>query len=152
MAAIFGTQTFPKFDALHAHCGIQAVYEASSCLEVFNHMKDTMELWAPEPKAKGSYKIWNATEEEYLWFTRTTPSAKFVDDIDFQFFGNPADFQAKGCTVKARSRSQSLSYYDYDTNYCNMWNVFQNNKEQATYGASDCKWVPKDAATQCAKY
>ena len=105
MAAIFGTQVFPKFDAFHAHCAIQAVYKETTCLQLFDHMKDAIETFHPEPKAGGSYKMWNATEEEYMWATRTTPAAKYVDDIDFSFFGNPEDFQVKGCTVKSRSRS-----------------------------------------------
>ena len=152
MAAIFGTQTFPKFDAFHAHCAMTVTFKTESCLQLFDTFKDSVETWHPEPKAGGSYKMWDATEEEYMWVTRTTPKAKYVDDIDFTFTGNADDFQAKGCTVKARSRSQSLSYYDYDTNYCNMWNVFNTQKEQGEITTSDCKWIPKDAATQCAKY
>jgi len=31
---------------------------------------------------------------------------------------------AYDCKVSAKSRSNSPSYYDWDTNYCNMWNVF----------------------------
>jgi hypothetical protein len=56
--------------------------------------------------------------------TRTTPVKKYVDDIAFEFSQTGAD-----CLVKARSRSQTLSYYDYATNYCNMWNPLKYTGE-----------------------
>ena len=80
-------------------------------------------MWHPEPNAGGDYELWDATEEESIWATRTTPVKNYVDDVLFEFFGDPTDFRVPGCTVKAKSRSQSLSVYDYNTNYCNMWNV-----------------------------
>ena len=86
-------------------------------------MKDSIEMWHPEPNAGGDYELWDATEEESIWATRTTPVKNYVDDVLFEFFGDPTDFRVPGCTVKAKSRSQSLSVYDYNTNYCNMWNV-----------------------------
>ena len=117
-------------------------------------MKDSVQDWHPEPNAGGTYKIWDAVELEQMWVTRTTPTKKYVDDIKFEYFGNPKNFREKGCRVKGRSRSQSLSYYDYNTNYCNIWNVAQTLPEavKATVTTSECKWVPKDPATICAKY
>ena len=126
MASIMGTQGFPKFDAFHAHCAMTYTFKETECLDAFNNMKLAIELWTPEPKAGGLYKIWDATEEENIWATRTTPTHHYVDDIQFVYTApDAADFQKKGCTVSAKSRSQTLSYYDYNTNYCNMWNVFQ---------------------------
>ena len=132
-------------------------FEEASCLQAFNKMKDSVETWHPEPKAGGNYALWDVTEEETIWVTRTTPVKKYVDDIKFDFFGNPDDFQVKGCTVKAMSRSQTLSYYDYNTNYCNMWNVLEtvggaDNQALKDVTTSDCKWVPEDPKTTCAKY
>ena len=110
-------------------------------------------MWAPEPKAGGIYAMWTATEEESLWVTRTTPTKHYVDDIIFDYFGNPADFEVKGCTVQGRSRSRTLSYYDYDTNFCNMWNVFNALGQPLTnMTTSECKWQPVAPAVTCAKY
>ena len=153
MAFIIGTQSFPKFDMFHAHCGLTATFPEASCQQAFNSMKDSIQDWHPEPKAGGTYKIWDAIELEQMWVTRTTPTKHYVDDIIFEYFGNPKDFRVKGCKVKGRSRSQSLSYYDYDTNYCNMWNVFQQVKDSGIkLEEEECKWAPKDPATACAKY
>ena len=123
-------------------------------------MKDAVMTWHPEPNAGGTYQVWDATEEEQIWATRLTPSGWFKDDVLFEFFGDPEDFQAKGCTVKSKSRSQFISYYDYSTNYCNMWNVINtvqmpeggNALDTATIEVSDCKWAPSDPKTTCMKY
>ena len=93
--------SFPKFDAFHAHCAMTISFEATSCLDTFNTIKDTVEMWQPEPTAGGIYNVWLATEEETIWATRTTPVKKYVDDILFEFFGDPKDFRAPGCTVKS---------------------------------------------------
>ena len=154
MSFITGNKAFPKFDSFHAHCAMTVKFE-TNCLTVFNKMKDAAEEWHPEPKAGGIYALWDSVEEEQIWVTRTTPTKHYVDDVIFDYFGNPADFETSGCTVQAKSRSQTMSYYDYDTNYCNMWNVLSVvDGEAALKGVktSDCKWVPKDPATTCAKY
>ena len=139
--SITGNGAFPSFDRFHAHCAMTVTFNNLSCVQAYDRMKDLTEEWAPEPKAGGIYAMWTATEEEQLWVTRTTPTKHYIDDIIFEYFGNPADFEVKGCTVKGRSRSQTLSYYDYDTNFCNMWNVFDALKQPITnMTVSDCKF------------
>ena len=153
MSDIFGTQSFPKFDSLHAHCAMTMTFPVSSCLDAFNAMKDAVETWTPEPgTAGGSYALWNSEEELNIWATRTTPVKKYVDDIYFEYTNSTGDFNTKGCTVAAKSRSQSLSYYDYSTNFCNMWNVFQVVKDTGSMAVSDCKFPADDPKTVCAKY
>jgi len=92
--------------------------------------------------------------------TRTTPTKHYVDDIEFTLTPGKSNsaYNVGGetCTIMAKSRSESLSYLDYDTNYCNMWNVlrgsgldFENFK---TVGK--CSGVPTDAErlATCNKY
>ena len=147
---LVGTQAFPEFDSFHAHCAMRVTMPTASCQQAFNSMKDAVQDWKPEPKAGGTYKMWDAIELEYFWATRTTASGKYVDDIEFEFFGNPANFREQGCTVSAKSRSQSLSFYDYNTNYCNMWNVFKVVRDSGmSFESSECKWAPKDPQTAC---
>uniref|UniRef100_A0A7S3IQY0 Uncharacterized protein n=1 Tax=Strombidium inclinatum TaxID=197538 RepID=A0A7S3IQY0_9SPIT len=157
MSKIIGHQGFPAFDNFHCHCALNVTFTDKSCEQAFNIMKDKIELWHPEPGANGSYKIWDAVEEEQIWATRTTPTKGYVDDILFDYFGDPKDFEKKGCSVSSKSRSQTLSFYDYHTNYCNMWNVLNEVEKDAdllgdAIEVSDCKWAPKDPATTCAKY
>ena len=138
----------------HAHCAMVYEFKESSCLEVYNIMKQKTEDWQPEPNAGGIYSLWDAVEIENLWVTRTTPTHHYVDDIRWDYFGDEKNFQAKGCRVEGKSRSRTLSYYDYNTNYCNMWNVFNQIPEakNLTAQTDQCKWVPKDPATTCMKY
>ena len=58
-------------------------------------------------------------EGQYIWSTRQTKNKKYTDDQMFEF-----NVDKQGCQVKGHSRSQSLSYYDYSVNYCNLWNVY----------------------------
>ena len=157
MSFITGGGAFPKFDLFHAHCAMKVDFIDQSCQDLYNVMKDRVMMWHPEPEAKGTYKVWDATELESLWATRTVPSGKYTDDILFDFLPvDPNDFQIKKCTIAAKSRSQSLSYYDYETNYCNMWNVIKetvaDHNDLPTIQTSDCKWIPKDPATRCQTY
>ena len=89
MSFIIGHQGFPAFDAFHANCAMEVTFIDSSCQEAYNIMKDRIEMWHPEPDAAGTYKVWSAVEMENIWATRTTPKKKFVDDIMFEFFGDP---------------------------------------------------------------
>ena len=125
MAWIIGTQSFPSFDSFHSHCAISVIFQEVSCQEAFNVMKDSIEMWHPEPSAGGDYALWSAIEMQFIWATRTTSVNKNVDDIMFEYFGDPKNFRAPGCTVISKSRSQSISFYDDKTNFCNMWNVLE---------------------------
>ena len=63
MSFITGNGAFPAFDWFHAHCAINVVFEKSSCSQVFNLMKDTVQTWHPETGgANGTYKVWSGVE------------------------------------------------------------------------------------------
>lgn len=98
---------------------------------------------------KGIYDFKEQGKNEYIWVTRTTPVKKYVDDIIFEF-----EQKGKDCEVYARSRSQSLSYYDYATNYCNMWNplVLSGHKLAGQLNVHDCKFQAGDPYDVCKKY
>ena len=96
--------------------------------------------------AGGIYAVHKETLNKSVWVTRTTPTKHYVDDIMFSLSGTAS------CSITAKSRSQTTSYYDYDTNYCNMYNVFRGMGQKfSTPSTTDCKWVPDDVST-CDKY
>ena len=103
--------------------------------------------WANGGPSGGDYAIYEEDLTSYIWSTRTTPVAKYVDDQIFEFTQNGAN-----CDVLAKSRSQTASYYDYDTNYCNMWNVFTELASFENLKTTKCQWVPSDPVTTCAQY
>jgi hypothetical protein len=107
----------------------------------------------PDP-AGGTYKMKyeDTKHNDTVWVTRTTPTKHYIDDVIFELSG--ASAIANSCKVLSRSRSRKLSYYDYDTNFCNMYNVFRTSgltfsKVAPTKGS--CKWVPDDLKL-CDKY
>lgn len=125
---------FPSFDALHANCAMKAVYP-ESCATAYANMRATIVSWKNGDPGKGLYDIKEEKENTYIWVTRTTPVKRYVDDIAFEFSAS-----GSGCQVSSRSRSQSLSYYDYSTNYCNMWNPIKHSG--AFQGLTDRLQVP----------
>ena len=139
--------SFPGFSSFHAHCELQTTF-STPCSNLNAVM--TKELNNFSDPANGLYKKVQE-KENYFWFTRTTPVKHYVDDISFvlQDGGNNT------CSVTAKSQSQSLSYLDYGTNYCNMFNVMRTSGINFTAPhVSNCnsKNVPSDVVATCNKY
>ena len=88
---------------------------------------------------------------EYIWATRETPTNHYFDDVIFVFISQHIEGGTQ-CQVQARSRSQSLSYFDYNTNYCNMWTVLKAVGGFQVVEYNQCKWVPDNAKKICAIY
>ena len=135
--------SFPSFDSFHAHCQFETVSD-KSCAETYSTLQGVLTSFgAPgnQDPARGFYNKVSEVTNKTLWYTRLTSGKKYTDDMEFLF----AD-TANGCTITAKSQSQSLSYYDYYTNYCNMYNPLRvsglNFSEPKT---SQCKY-PADVA------
>ena len=121
----------------------------AACSDVFTTM-DT-ELKSFQDPASGIYAIHSEVEGANIWVTRTTPTKHYVDDIEFTYTVN----SATTCGVVAKSRSQTLSVYDYDTNYCNMYNPLrQSGLKFSPVETSSCANVPAaaDVEATCNKY
>ena len=114
------TSSFPSFSALHAHCAMQTTI-SSTCDDAYKALNTIVNTANFDP-AGGLYAVKQETSDQMIWVTRTTPTKHYVDDIEFLLSGTGST-----CTINAKSQSQSLSYYDYDTNYCNMYNVFKSS-------------------------
>ena len=146
MGVIAKKSQFPGFDMFHADCAMDATY-ASSCATVYSSMQGLLKQTGGVDLGKGLYEIVETTENDYIWFHRTTPVKKYVDDILFEF-------TAKGdnCVVKSKSRSQTLSVYDYATNFCNMWNPLKHSSEIVNLNVYHCKYPADKPEEVCAKY
>ena len=107
---------FPSFDSFHAHCQLTTTF-SDSCSNVYAALDNTSKTFT-DP-AGGLYAVKQEVPNSSVWVTRTTPVKHYVDDILFSVSGS-----GSSCTVVGKSRSQSMSYYDYDTNFCNIYNVF----------------------------
>ena len=145
--AIASKSDFPSFDSLHANCALSATF-ADDCSTVFANIESTVKSFSAGGPSKGLYAIKEEGSGDYVWTTRTTPVSKYVDDIIFEVVSGSNG----GCTVNGKSKSESLSYYDYSTNYCNMWNVYNTVGGASKLTPTECSWQPDDATVTCAKY
>jgi len=132
---------FPRFDHLHADCQATATFDNTECSVLYAELDTEIRSWAVSAPDSGSYIVKEESASDYIWSTRLTGGKKYTDDQIFEFTQNGTT-----CDVAARSRSQSMSVYDYSTNYCNMWTplshvggmtTFVANKKQCAYPASD---------------
>ena len=146
-AALAAQSDFPNLDSLHANCVMTATFEAS-CADTYSALKSTVDTFVPGPSG-GEYAWKEGADNQYLWVTRTTPVKHYVDDILMAVSGD-----GSSCTVASKSRSETLSYYDYDTNFCNQWNVWNKTGVKFSYKLDSCKWAPtaEELADTCAKY
>lgn len=121
VASVFaGKQNFPGFDMFHANCALQVTYPTKNCATVFAGLESAVKSFNPEPLSKGLYSIKEEATNDYLWTIRETPTHHYKDDIIFEL--KPS---GNSCIVNSKSRSESPSVYDYETNYCNQWTVHQ---------------------------
>lgn len=138
---------FPTFDAFHANCAIEVTYPQQGCSTVYALMLNTLTNFQHGDAGKGVYAFVEQKSDTYFWMTRTTPVKKYVDDIAFELSQVGGD-----CVVKSRSKSQSLSYYDYSTNFCNMWNPLKTSGSFTNMKVSQCPFPAADPATTCNIY
>ena len=137
---------FPKFDPMHANCAMSCTFVGRTCDWTYDKLNTVIKSFTPGP-ANGEYQIYEEAEDDYIWSNRTTPVHKYVDDQLFEVFTN-----GENCDVKAKSRSQTTSIYDYDTNFCNMWNVLNGTDTITNLSVYDCAYPASDPATTCLQY
>ena len=160
VAAVSASPTdFPAFDDNHAHCALNFDFSKTDLtnLDLTVGLKEALAvLYKGSGPAHGKYED-NGSNYVLpdLWAqaTRTTPTHHYVDDILFEIKENKVD---------ARSRSRTLSYYDFETNYCNMWNVMNIATEFADSSVDfqkdvkitpeNCRWVPNNPEWRCSIY
>lgn len=138
---------FPAFDSQHADCKMTVTYPGMTCDSLYVMMDYEIRSWSAGGPSDGLYAMVEEQEPSYIWATRTTPVAKYVDDIIFEMSQD-----GNTCVVAARSRSETLSMLDYSTNYCNMWNVLENLGGMTAPVLGECVQPPTDPEYTCAIY
>ena len=146
--AVADKKDFPRDDAFHAGCAVTATFAGAQCADIYAAIDSEVRAWgsAETSPAQGVYKLKEEVENDYVWSTRLTKNGKYVDDQLFDLTQTDA-----GCEVAGRSRSQSMSYYDYSVNFCNLWNVY-NGIGGFTYETKKCGYPAKDPESTCAVY
>ena len=140
---------FPRFDSMHAHCAMNVTFEGVTCNSLYQLVDYQVRAFENGDKCSqpGFYGVFEENESSYVWSTRETANKKYVDDQLFEFTQS-----GNTCQVAAKSRSQSLSYYDYSVNYCNMWNILSEVGTFTIDSVKDCKYPADDPTSVCARY
>ena len=157
---LLNLDSFPAMSSFHAGCKTTTTIQAD-CATTFVHLDHTVKANGAVGPAGGAYGIHSEVDNKLLWVTRTNPTKHYVDDIEFTL--TPATAAASAynvggetCIIDARSRSESISYLDYDTNYCNMWNVVRKSGLDFDHfkTVGKCSGTPTDAErlATCNKY
>merc|ERR1712001_221568 len=124
------TSGFPK-DWFHAECSVKRPVSVD-CEKTQEMIVNQMNVWDNEDcgtqpgdsSPHGQKCLYKHTGSEGLTTTgtHTTPIHRYVDDLTFKFVPNDS-----GCLVDANSISESLSYLDFGTNYCNLFNLMDGS-------------------------
>ena len=147
--------SFPGFDSFHAHCQI-TVPSTKSCADIYGSIVDVVDNNKDTASPAGKYVEHEKDENDYVWAVRTTANGKYNDDVIFELAGAANG----GCSIKARSRSQSFSVLDNSVNFCNMFNVVkQADNSIADKGCTDASVCKVDNCphnqsdfTACGRY
>ena len=142
---------FPRDDAFHADCHVNAVFQAS-CDQVYSKMDTNIRSYDTDTTSpsQGVYTLKEESQNDYIWSTRLTKNKQYTDDQLFNFTQSDSNV----CTVVGHSRSQSMSVYDYSVNFCNLWNVYNGLGIKFTYSIpkKQCAYPADDPASTCAVY
>ena len=147
--AVADKSKFPHDDAFHADCHVSATFDGVSCDTLYTLIDAEIRRWnsAETSPSQGVYTLKEEANDDYIWSTRLTKNGKYTDDQLFEFTTTNA-----GCTIAGHSRSQSMSYYDYSVNFCNLWNVYNGTGNAFTYSVGKCGYPTDDPAKTCAIY
>jgi hypothetical protein len=105
--------------SIHAKCSLTAEFD-NQCFVVLDEMYARLtgqEGWV-DPHHGGTYNLIQNTSE-VLEGTRITGDRKYMDKFKFTF-----EKKNDACIVHSCSESQVFSICDYDTNYCNLRNLY----------------------------
>lgn len=99
----------------------------------------------PDPRG-GSYHVVKeiADHDIYGYHTKEFGRRTYVDDFKFETvpLGHGNDQE---CIVHAFSFSQNTTHYDFDADFCNIYNVFKGSGLNFEHPvADDCQYMPAD--------
>ena len=152
LLALFASSTsaFPDFDSFHAHCQVMVDVE-KDCATALKDLSEYVKSGRDEASPAGKYALFQE-DSTMVWATRLTANGKYTDDVQWQKLD---DGSATKCTIVGKSRSQSLSYYDYNVNFCNIYNPLRgtgfDGDITSSTKVSNCNF-PASSASTCDRY
>jgi hypothetical protein len=140
--------------ALHAHCAVLWTFDSSKCADNFDFVVGNIKNFSIPEVREGNYTLVSADPNAMvITALHTTPTHGYVDDLTFSLKQDGAN-----CQLSGASQSRPVSLYDYDTNFCNLWNVAvrTNTNKVGTEKFGSCPFHPSDdfdaRVKQCNQY
>lgn len=111
---------------LHAGCKISILFR-DNCDSVQNEIFKRVYFDWIDPHNNGSYTMLSQSPDKMSLqrLTGSSSKTKYTDLIDINF--SHVTGSVNRCAVHACSQSQSFSYLDFSTNYCNIHNLYCND-------------------------
>ena len=136
---------FPSFDLFHTHCQMDFTYD-TDCDSAYKQIDATVKGFAKTDPAQGHYTMKEEGSDDYVWSVRAAPQAKDDDFEDVMF--TVANTNDGKCKVTGKSiQAKKMSFYDYEVNFCNLYNVYKMSSGGKTLQPeqiplTQCKWTP----------
>lgn len=128
----------------HASCQMTIAFPQNTCAEIQSEISARLNSnsWI-DPHNRGTYtELSNDESKGLIEAKRVTYTMQYTDLLNFSFESASAsagnckancnfnDANAEGgCVVKACSQSQVTSVLDFNTNYCNLRNLYCNSED-----------------------
>jgi len=129
-------------DLLHAHCQLYWTFPDVQCatlLPIFvNQFKDCCMEKTILPQYTNYTLVNYSSDPSDLWVNgKLRFTDHYVDDQNIVFSQN-----GTACSASACSHSESLSYYDYDANFCDVHNLARGIGYSFSENITNCRFQP----------
>jgi hypothetical protein len=134
-------------DLFHAHCELYWNFENARCTDVLQILAGQFKACCMDKDIEPNYTHYSLSSVDTDTLT-VSGTIKFndgyVDDQTIQLTQNGTDCSGYGC-----SHSESLSYYDYCANYCDIHNLVRGIGYQFTETTGSCRNYPDNPDVYC---
>jgi len=127
-------------DALHANCELWWNITGAECSDVLTFFTQQFKSCCADSdiqKAYTNYSLTNVDPDNLIVSGTITFSDGYTDQQTIQL--NQA---GSTCNAYACSHSESLSYYDYCANFCDIHNLIRGISYSWTETMGDCRFHP----------
>jgi len=127
-------------DLLHAHCELYWTFFDAQCTDVLSILANQFKQCCMEPTIDVNYTHYHLVSYNP---SSLTVSGKlqfndgYIDDQTITLTQNGTNCSGYGC-----SHSESLSYYDYDANYCDIHNLVRDIGYDFNETMGECRFHP----------
>ena len=134
---------FPELDSYHASCQLTIITQMD-CKEAYGKILSSVNDLSGGEHYGGFMNLKLTADNRSIWAVRTSNVNDAVDDVQFRInLDVTTDPHYPECEIDVRSRSRALSYWDKQSNFCNLTNTLRNTSIMYTVPDwSGCKWHP----------